>query len=429
MNLEVDQIFSKDNEKFTVKAIDYLQLFVFIAITSMPFFIGDEFLIIGTIFSLITFLSRHKVFDKFIFTYSLIFFFIFLLQSFFFSVLEINVIVGYLVRIFYAYFTIKVLGNKLAIYYVKIIYFFTLISFLFYFPTIFFQDQMVSLMEQLAAYIEPFQLHDPGRTHILVYTFGEQYTEGEGAVNSIIERNSGPFWEPGGFGVFLILAIIFETIHNRKILTRRNYIFLIATLTTLSTGTFLVLFFFVVSYLLVYRDFKKLAFLGLFVIVGIVVYANTFFLSEKVDSQLSNKQVVSLKYAPRTRFVSAQLDWIDFTSNPILGRGRFEQTRFDLKEDNSDLVLNHRNNGTTNLLVEFGVFGFITFFYYMYLSFKKYCIIYEIKQYFPIILVLVVILLGFSQMIFLKPFFIGLSFFFLSPEYNFLYVKSRNLDV
>ncbi|MBL7918677.1 MAG: O-antigen ligase family protein [Bacteroidia bacterium] len=400
---------------------NYLIVYLFIALTSIPFFVGDEFLIFNFVVSLALFLYRKREFDKFIFLYSLIFLSIFLAQSFFFSVLEINVILGYFFRILYAYFTIKVIGKDIAKYFINIIYFFAILSFVFYFPSLFFPDIMNSFLENVASYIEPFQLHDPGRSHIIIYTFGEQYSETDGAFSSALERNSGPFWEPGGFGVFLILAIIFEMIETKDLFSKKNKVFFLAVLTTLSTGSFLVLFVLVIFYLFIYRDPKKLLLLGVFLIISIVIYLNTFFLNAKVERQFAYTRAssVSLYYAPRTRFVSAQLDLIDFYNNPVLGRGRFAATRFDNKELEQDLLLNHRNNGTTNLLVEFGFFGFLTFFVSMYRSFKAYCFAKNFKTGFALVLVLIVVLLGFSQMIFLKPFFIGLSFFFLAAGYEF----------
>lgn len=398
------------------KVIDYLVLYLFIAQTSMPFFIGDEFLIAGTLLSMLAFVLRRKSFDKLIFQYSFIFFLIFTLQSFFFSVLEVNIILGYFTRIFYAYFTIKSIGRNIGRYYVNIIFFFTIISFLFYFPSILIGNSFNEILESFSIYIEPFQLHNPGRTHIIIYTFGEQYSEFESSFTSVLERNSGPFWEPGGFGVFLILAIMLELVQSNKLMTFKNKFFLLAAITTLSTGTFLVLFVLIIFYLIIYRDLKKLILLSLVFVAALFVYANTFFLSEKVNNQLAIKQTAALKYAPRTRFVSAQLDLIDFADRPLLGRGRFAQTRFDYKEDPSELILNHRNNGTTNLLVEFGLIGFMTFFIFMYRSFRKFCTENGFNKYFAYVMVLITMLLGFSQMIFIKPFFIGLSFLFLVTE-------------
>jgi hypothetical protein len=401
---------SKSNRLDTF--INYTSLFLFIAISSIPFFIGDEYLIIGFILSGLSFSIKRYAVDKFIIIYCLIFFTIFMLQVLFFSVFELNAIVGYFFRILYAYMTIKIIGNKIVDYYNNIIYFFSIIGLLFFIPTIFFKDEMETFLSQFSLIFEPFQLHNPNRTHVLIYTFGENYEDVDGDASKSWLRNSGPFWEPGGYGIFLIIAIIFELIKTKKLLTKRNIIFIICILTTLSTGSFLVLFALIVFYILTYPTKKRILFLGCFVFLSILIYNNTYFLVEKVETQTSNNKV-SLQYTPRNRFVSGQLDMIDFMNNPILGRGRFNATRFDIKET-GDLVINHRNNGTTNLLVEFGFFGFFSYFYFMYLSFKAYCEYNKFKPIFAFYATILILIMGFSQMIFIKPFFIGFSFLFLA---------------
>lgn len=401
---------SKSNRLDTF--INYTSLFLFIAISSIPFFIGDEYLIIGFILSGLSFSIKRCAIDKFIIVYCLLFFTIMMLQVMFFSVLELNVILGYFFRIVYAYMTIKIIGDKIVDYFNNIIYFFSIISLIIFIPTIFFKDEIETLLSQISLIFEPFQLHDPGRSHILIYTFGENYEDIEGDASKSWLRNSGPFWEPGGFGIFLIIAVLFELIKTKKLITKRNIVFIITILTTLSTGSFMVLFALIVFYILTYPNKERILFLSIFVVLSFLIYQNTYFLVEKVEKQTAKKQV-SLKYTPRNRFVSGQLDIIDFLNNPILGRGRFEATRFDIKET-GELQLNHRNNGTTNLLVEFGFFGFFAYFYFMYLSFKSYCEYNKFKPIFAFYATILILIMGFSQMIFIKSFFIGFSFLFLA---------------
>lgn len=416
--MQIQKESTKINEK-KLGRIDrflrYLILYLFIALTSVPFFVGDEYLVLGFLLSFVVFIYKRYIVDRFIIFYCLIFFIIMMAQSLFFLIFESNVILGYFFRIIYAYMTIRILGNKIGDYYVNIIYFFSIISLLIFIPSIFFYEIIDSTLTLISFLFEPFQLHDPGRSHIIIYTFGENYEDVDGDLSKSLFRNSGPFWEPGGFGVFLILAIIFEIIKHHKLLTKRNIVFIISLLTTLSTGAFFVLFILIVFYILTYPTPLKMVSLGAFVLISALIYSNTFFLTEKVNKQTS-KTSVSLASTPRNRFVSGQLDLIDFINNPILGRGRFDATRFDTKENLLDPYLNHRNNGTTNLLVEFGIFGFITFFYFMYKSFKAYCIENKFKTVFAVYLVVLMLGIGFSQMIFIKPFFIGLSFLFLAAK-------------
>lgn len=400
------------------KFLSYLLLYFFIAFTSVPFFVGNEYLVMFFGISLMLFVFKGQRIDRFIVYYSLIFLLIFCVQSLFFSVLELNIILAYLLRILYAYFTIRLIGKEIAKYYVNIIYFFTIISLIFFLPTLVFPAFVNDTLEQVASYIKPFELHDPGRKHIIIYTFGLEYFNDDGLVSSTLPRNSGPFWEPGGFGVFLILAMMFEMIRAGKFFTKKNLVMLAGVISTLSTGAFFSVFFLVVFYLLTYRTPARIISLIAFVAVSVFVYANTFFLKEKVTGHIASSSNVSLANAPRTRFVSAQLDLIDFFNNPLLGRGRFEQTRFDVREPDDEILLNHRTNSTTNMLVEFGMFGFLTFFIYMYRSFRALCISCHFKASFAFYAVIIVIIMGFYEMILIKPFFIGLSFMFLAAGNN-----------
>jgi hypothetical protein len=395
------------------KRIDYFLLYLLVGMGTMPFYTGNEFLFFFLLTTMLMFIYEKHSIEKFIIYYSLFFFIIFMTQAIYYSVFEPWKVLAYMSRIIYAYFVFRILGKNIGKYYVNIIYVFTIISFLFYFPTLFFPTAVNSFLESIAEIVNYFQLNPPGRTHIIIYTFGEEYSETSGFVSSAIPRNSGPFWEPGGYGVFLILAMIFELVEKKKFFTKKNIVFLLALITTLSTASFVALFVLIAFYLIMSDNSFKALYIGSLIIIAFVVYANAFFLTGKIERDVNVGNYKSLKDIPRNRFVSAQLDLMDFIDYPIIGRGRYEATRFDTKESKNDQFLNHRNNGTTNLLVEFGFFGFIVFFGTMYQSFRNFCIINKWKISFAVLLTIIVLVLGFSQMIFNKPLFIGLSFMFL----------------
>ena len=411
----VDTFNKFDNDHFFHKFRvfgKYLLLYFFIAQTSMPFFVSDIYLYVGFVISFLLFVYKREKVDAFIIVYSLIYFSIFMAQVYWFSVNEPNIILGYFFRIIYAYTTIKIIGEKILDYYINIIYFFSVLAVIIFIPYLFYQEQFDEFFTRISEYISPFQLASPGRDHIIVYTYGVGYEDADGETAKNLIRNSGPFWEPGGFGVFITIAFFFEMIKKNKFITKKNVVFIIALLSTLSTGSFFVFFLIVLSYIIINPTLLRVCLLIGFLILSTFVYSKIFFLSEKVNNQSSYNY--SLKYAPRSRFVCAQLDWNDFVNNPILGRGRFLATRFDIKEDEEHTYMNHRNNGTTNLLVEFGFFGFVAFFYYMYQSFALLCKRYKAKIQYAFVFTMIVVALGFSQKIFQKPFFIGLSFMFLA---------------
>ncbi|MEO6305838.1 MAG: hypothetical protein ABIP51_22015, partial [Bacteroidia bacterium] len=168
------------------KRLDYFLMYLLVAMGSMPFFIGNEYLFFFFLVATLVFIHEKHTIDKFIIYYGIFFFIIFMSQAIYYSVFEPWKVLAYMARIYYAYFVFKIVGKNLSRYYVNIIYFFTVISFLFYIPTVFFHDPVNSMLEGLAELVKPFQLNPPGRSHILIYTFGEEYGETSGFVSSSV---------------------------------------------------------------------------------------------------------------------------------------------------------------------------------------------------------------------------------------------------
>ena len=105
-----------------------------------------------------------------------------------------------------------------------------------------------------------------------------------------------------------------------------------------------------------------------------------------------------------SRIVSGKINMENFYSSPIFGIGRF----FQVADDQ-----NTGNNGTTLLLAEFGAVGFGYYFLMMFLSYRKYCRRYNFNSYFPLAIIAGLLVLGYSQGIFQKPFFMALCFMFM----------------
>ncbi len=88
-----------------------------------------------------------------------------------------------------------------------------------------------------------------------------------------------------------------------------------------------------------------------------------------------------------------------------MGKGVSKETRFENPE--ATTTENHRNNGTTDFLVRFGILGFILFFFIGYrLAFRSLAEV-RLPPTFYWALVFVILMLGFSEMYFLKPLFLG----------------------
>ena len=143
-----------------------------------------------------------------------------------------------------------------------------------------------------------------------------------------VYRNSGAFHEPGAYGVFLNLAIIFNTFFEGSMFNKKNIVFMLCILTTLSTAGFITLFVILISYLLklnISQGIKIVIVLG-FVLSSIIVYRDQDFLQKKIGSQLEEQTYYAKnklgKYDPHSgRFYAFYTSYELFKDHPLIGRG------------------------------------------------------------------------------------------------------------
>lgn len=374
----------------------YSLLFLLIAQSSIPFFFGNEYLIAGFIYSFILFLSINRSIDKYIILYSAIFVSLFILHFFFADDFVSSLMVGYIIRIFFAYFTIRVIGEEFGKYVVNIIYFFAVVSFFFYIPLSLFpglQNITTSLYYNVFKGLEVYP--DNFRINIILYT--PDYW-----LNWIPPRNAGPFWEPGGFATFLVVAIILNFYETKKMFDKKNIIFILALLTTFSTAAYILLSLILILFYLSKRNFRSITIALPFIIfLSYFGYYQLPFLQEKIESQYTEFSLYSNPYSERTRLASTYYDIQSIMKNPIIGKGRVERDEFE-----RDV------NGFTALVKQFGLIGFFTYFGFIFISLKKKATVQNLSNEWIFYSVIILAVNGLSQSIFGKPFFISLAFIY-----------------
>jgi hypothetical protein len=152
-------------------------------------------------------------------------------------------------------------------------------------------------------------------------------------------------------------------------------------------------------------SFAKLILGGVAILLFYTAFLKLDFLSRKIEENLDKTQDEIAYTNHRTRITSAIIDFEDWKKYPLLGRGKFESTRFD-----HDVTALNRNNGTTDFLVMFGLIGFVIYFHSYYLSFKNLLNFYNSKRNLAVFIVILFLILGFSENYFLLPLFWGLVF-------------------
>jgi len=382
---------------------DFFLLYLLLGQSNMPFLMGEIFLIIGFLYSFFVFTYRRLTIDIKVLRFSFIFLFLFVIQIFTSQNFIPTILIAFMLRIYFAYFVIKILGGNFIDYFVKMIFFFTVVSLIVYVPLLFYKN----FEGLLTTYVTPIfykitYLKDS--QHFILFTMNTDSKSG-------FPRNPGPFWEAGGFGIFLNLALLCNLIKAKKIFDKKNIIFLLAIITTQSTGSYLTTFFILISFLAYSRRISYLIiFIPLLLYVGYVSYNELPFLQDKLGVEIGFAFENDYRQSPHTRLVSARIDFDDFMAHPLTGKGRYEKVSTDVNEFHSSEE--YRNNGTTLLLAQFGLIGFLLYSFYLLKSFQALCVANFFSKNYAYIVVLSLWLAGFSQTIFTKPFFFALCFLF-----------------
>ncbi|MEQ1799209.1 MAG: hypothetical protein ABL872_14745 [Lacibacter sp.] len=170
-------------------------------------------------------------------------------------------------------------------------------------------------------------------------------------------RNSGMFWEPGAFAGYLILALLFIILNNRKFVIgdfkKQATWLLIGLLTTMSTTGFLVLAIMIFIYVFQNYKYGRVIVLPIVFFISIYAYNNLEFLNVKIEEQYSSATEMETGDVSNTRFGSLNMDIQYIMDQPYTGNGLDNKTRYRfhpwLNED-----IGH-GNGMSNFLVYWGI--------------------------------------------------------------------------
>ena len=174
-----------------------------------------------------------------------------------------------------------------------------------------------------------------------------------------LNRNIGPFWEPGVYQAYLILAIVFSLFMDFKIRERiRNIIiYLIALIFTYSTTGYIAVFPLIVGYILSNKRITNIwvkSLLGLLCVVAVFVVL----FNEEIFSLVFGKIVSqNASYTSRLRSV---IDGITVAiKNPFFGVGAVQY---------ENLLSGFAIVNT--LIMHFAVYGFFVGIFYVYCMYR-----------------------------------------------------------
>ncbi len=325
-------------------------------------------------------------------------------QSLVYHMFPLKTFLGEYLRIVFAVLAVCILGQRFFDQFVKFVYIFAVISLFFYIPCMLIRSLGPFLVQHVAKHMmSPFSRGDIGdfyasHENMIIFNLGQ----------IDLHRNSGFYWEPGTHGGFLVLALFINLFYRKEKWTSRfNLLFLFTIVTTLSTTTYLALFFVVLASLKEYFIRRPLiSFSLLLVIAGgaLLLYNKLDFLNKKIDQQIENSHK---GVAGESRFGSLLADIHMVSEHPLIGTGRNMEMKFGKNLANIPLKLLHRNNGIGVLLSTYGI---LFFFYFFFLNWRSFAKLLDNKTNATLLLALLLIL-GFSEDYFFKAFFIALTLY------------------
>jgi hypothetical protein len=316
------------------------------------------------------------------------------------------------------------ISSMLIIYYVKldllpiyinILYFFSLISFVFF--ALWYADSglITNLVKAVPGIFTKTSVNygsEASQVNPIFYNFDANFTE--------LGRNNGPFWEPTAFAIMLILAQMFNLFLTQKLFNKKGIVFTIAIFTTLSTTGILAYFLFVLSFYLFSPKLRKG--FKLFMVTGILgasigLFTTLPFLSEKILNEFEKADYEMDKYGGDSRLASAMMDMREISEDPtyiLFGKGL--DNNYRIAGPDKEVL---RNCGDTSLLISWGAIFSLVYLSLLFYTFHELTKIFQVHRGHAVVFTVIFLILGFSEVFLTLPFFYAFLFlgFIIKKQY------------
>ena len=348
-----------DNIQIKLQSIynffDYFLLVAIIALTGSEFFYRDNIIIYMVLFPVSFMLFYYKVKKipyKFLFFLGLLFVILFA-QSFIFN-MSFFIPVTTTLRFFIYFMIASVIGLRFNKVYVNIIYFICSYSIVLFLLTLISAD-FYNFLLQISQNITSLNIDVESLSYI------DSSNPSQSILFYVIPlrtvfRNNGPFWEPGMFAVFINIALAINLISNKTLFERKNIVFIIASITTLSTTSFLTTFI-ILLYHFIFKTNKRYSLFFLLIIPFVVIpIYNTDIIKGKFEY---NTEIID---ESASRFGAALIHINEIKKSPLIGLG----VNSNKAQEESLGELNVSPNGLTNLIRYYGIPFSILLFILLY---------------------------------------------------------------
>lgn len=226
---------------------------------------------------------------------------------------SIKNIISWSVRLLLPLLVVHILKDDFLESYIWVMVVITLVAMILYVATLL----IPSLGEFFIRYGKPADLVN--RAYYTFYhTYARPYTY---SAYQIIDRNYGPFPEPGMFALYLLIAILFNYMKYRTFFNFFGILFIIGILTTQSTAGYLALFI-VFLYGFYQTRYRLLSWALLIVVLVGATYAYRLpFMKAKIENDRYIAATSQMTEAGRSRTHKAEKSLYSFSRNMVFGAG------------------------------------------------------------------------------------------------------------
>ena len=356
-----------------IKYIDFIIVLTTLLIGASPFFINISVLVPFTFMLIIGIYAFSKgklrknniIFHALMAVYALI-----IIQWVLFGGISPAGIYKPLTIFFTPFIIYRLLGLSFFKYLFWIIYYGAIFTFPFWVLQLVLPS-FSAMLQKVAEIVFPYNWDGWPRS-LLFYTVS--YLRESSDVQTNFLRNCGFFHEPGAFSLYLMLAIIINTMITRKTLERKNIILAIILLTTFSTAGYILLTIFLTYSLIKSKihSFLKGFVLLLMIILTINAYRSENFLQKKIQDHYSNQsKSIQKNEADQGRFFAFFKAIAVLKQNFLFGKGIIEANRPVGEQINSSGF----GWGFMGFFANYGILFGIFYLFYYYKGLKIICLI------------------------------------------------------
>lgn len=381
------------------QSVVYITFVLLLAFTNFEYFFREEYLFFALSLGALLYSIKRKYNSPIsVYVCLITFFLCYLMQYFSIEGYKITSVISRSIYLWGAYFIARIIYKHFISIYLEVIYWLSIISLVIYLGCTFFPQIKFFLMEQIAPYFISLNVDSAiqkgGGINILIFNF-----QTKNLLDSVgLMRNSGPFWEPGMYAVFLSIGLFFNLFVSSSKRRYFNWWLGLSLLTTLSAGGYIAAAFIFMLYVLT-RTSIWLKILGVAVfIVSLSFISELDFVGTKISNQVSSAEVGN----DVSRFSAILTQFEMIKDSPIIGGASISDY---VDTDEATLA-----SGFFFVFIQYGVPIGIFFYIMFFKSLKRFIFSYHGSSKLAFLFIALFVLLSISQTIFSNAFFLVLLF-------------------